>query len=720
MSATRTLSESSDSQPRDPEERNRMKLSGRYRIPLSCKECSRRKIRCDKKFPCRACRERGQGDQCYPRNQSIPAYQSGPAHRPAAAETTEPSQNGVTPQAFQEVQDELIAVRHRLAEIESALGIRRQEKSSSNSDDGIDFRENGLAGAMEEAALGIGQNRRWHGEALMEDSAQCSLSNTPWFSSVSFSDCLNQLPTRRQSHILLEAYCDRLNWIFGCLHRGTLYRHHDTFWSLYEQGKAEDSMTLALLFAVLSVSAFFFEDYQTYAGMPNPEDMEALAQKWFDLSLATFFRCEGLTKPTLTACNTILTLFPAFNLSGNTPIHGSMMQLLIGIGRSTNLHLLGNDNTGSPEMILKRDLGRRAWWQIVEGEWHFLPYQRFTSVAPHQFDTSLPDLTDEDGVIASRTKDVHSLSFLLTCCHSSQIMYDLYGTLRPNEHPSYEAILRASERLDALSDSLPERLKAPMEDFVLGQPNTVLGSRYLAMMLAYRSYLIHRAFFVKSLRDKAYEKSRTACVDAAERILYIAQKGLPSALIRLWNTTLWLVSAGIVLSLDLLLSSKQQINQNDLALQRQRLSHLVNLLFEVRDKSGIATRGAKLISHLCSIERQMTANSPNHSFTRQGIIEILKTGDLGEGPQDTHTQHLPHGNGLPPSELTPDTGPSPTISAPFYGTAYDNNFQSPEFASLIGGARLISENPVDFFEPNGMELDFSQLDNMFKNIVDSM
>ncbi|CAH0022461.1 unnamed protein product [Clonostachys rhizophaga] len=687
MSAT-SLSESPDGQLRQPGEQVKMKLSGRYRIPLSFVA----KSDATRNFP------------------------------------VEPAGKGVKvisvileiSQAFQEVQDELVSVRHRLAEIESALGIRREENPSSNSDDGIDFRENGLAGAMEEAALGIGQNRRWHGEALMEDPAQSSLSNTPWFSSVAFSDCLNELPTRHQSHILLEAYCDRLNWIFGCLHRGTLYRHHATFWSLHEQGKAEDSMTLALLFAVLSVSAFFFEDYQTYPGMPNLDEMESLAHKWFDLSLATFFRCEGMTKPTLTACNTILALFPAFNLSGNTPIHTSMMQLLIGIGRSTNLHLLGNENSGSSEMVLKRDLGRRAWWQIVEGEWHFLPYQRFTSVAPHQFDTSLPDLTDEEGVLASRSKEVHSLSFLLTCCHSSQIMYDLYGTLRPNEHPSYEAILRASERLDALSNSLPERLKEPTEDIAPGQPNIVLVSRYLAMMLAYRSYLIHRAFFVKSLREKTYEKSRTACVIAAERILYIAQKGLPSALVRLWNTTLWLVSAGIVLSLDLLLSSKQQVNESDLALQRQRLSDLVNLLFEVRDKSGIAVRGAKLISHLCSIERQMTADSPSHSFTRQGIIEVLKTGNLGESHQNTPPQHVPHGSSLPLSELTPNPGPSPNTSAPFYGTAYNNNFQSPEFASLIGGARLISENPVDFFEPNGMELDFSQLDNMFKNIVDSM
>ncbi|CAG9957017.1 unnamed protein product, partial [Clonostachys rosea f. rosea IK726] len=274
-------------------------------------------------------------------------------------------------QAFQEVQDELASVRHRLAEIESALGIRRQENPSSNSDDGIDFRENGLAGTMEEAALGIGQNRRWHGEALMDDPAQSSASNTPWFSSVAFSDCLSELPTRHQSHILLEAYCDRLNWIFGCLHRVTLYRHHATFWSLHEQGKAEDSMTLALLFAVLSVSAFFFEDYQTYPGMPNPDEMEILAHKWFDLSLATFFRCEGMTKPTLTACNTILALFPAFNLSGNTPIHASMMQLLIGIGRSTNLHLLGNDNSGSPEMILNETWAAEPGGKLWKGSGTF-------------------------------------------------------------------------------------------------------------------------------------------------------------------------------------------------------------------------------------------------------------------------------------------------------------------------------------------------------------
>ncbi|KAJ3715520.1 hypothetical protein C8R42DRAFT_223054 [Lentinula raphanica] len=49
-----------------------MKKSGGKKVPLSCCECRRLKLRCDRTFPCGSCKKRGVSDICpdgkYPEN----------------------------------------------------------------------------------------------------------------------------------------------------------------------------------------------------------------------------------------------------------------------------------------------------------------------------------------------------------------------------------------------------------------------------------------------------------------------------------------------------------------------------------------------------------------------------------------------------------------------------------------------------------------------------
>lgn len=55
-----------------------------------------------------------------------------------------------------------------------------------------------------------------------------------------------------------------------------------------------------------------------------------------------------------------------------------MGSLVLGMARAMNLHILGNSQALSEENLLQREIGRRVWWHIVEAEWYFLPYHRYT------------------------------------------------------------------------------------------------------------------------------------------------------------------------------------------------------------------------------------------------------------------------------------------------------------------------------------------------------
>ncbi|KIW12738.1 hypothetical protein PV08_07924 [Exophiala spinifera] len=579
--------------------------------PLSCVECSRRKIKCDRKIPCRACYERGDGELC--QRQQIPSnrFRSG---------TNGPRGRGPV---HDDILEELEILRERLDSVESVLGLNRERTPTTARDDGRDVKEPALVSAMEEAALGIGENRRWKGPSLIVESAPLPGTLHQWYTPTTLASCVAALPERRQSKFLLDSYCDNLNWMCGCLHRESLQQQHDRFWTLYEQGHPPDGMSLAVLFAVLSTAAFFLDDQQAWSQGLVPQRLLYSARDWFNCSIATFFRCGGLTHHSLAACQTILTLRYAFHLTGNSSLHQQLAYLGLGMARAMNLHLLGSFHSTSDEDFQAQEIGRRVWWLLLEGDWDLLPYHRYCFVSPHHFETALPDLTDE-GTLASSSTDAQSLTFLQACCPSARILYDVYAPLSANQYPLYDSVISASKRLDQMVQSLPPEVQQAAEPSQ-NSSGPLFMWRFLLMMLAYRSYIIHRSFFVKSLSENRYKISRIACVQAAETIINLADKGLPDVFYRLWNTTLWLIAAGLVLGVDLLYTASQKRSCPDAAARRRRLMGLVDLLNNSADQSGIGRRGASLIRHICEMEQNVLAGSPSNTpLTRDDIVRIVR------------------------------------------------------------------------------------------------
>lgn len=230
---------------------------------------------------------------------------------------------------------------------------------------------------MEEAAFGIGENRRWQGASLVVDNVQLPEIDHPWITPTSLSSCLAKLPVRELSHFLVDYYCDNINWISGCLHRPSFERSHSNFWTLHERGQLPDGMHIALLFAVLSNPAFFLDEQLASLQGLDPDCLMHFARQWFNCSIATFYRCGGMHHQSLAGCQTIFTLRYALHLTGNSNTHQLLAYVNIGIARAMNLHLLDKDDRSPEEENIKREMGRRAWWLLVEGDWDLLVYHRY-------------------------------------------------------------------------------------------------------------------------------------------------------------------------------------------------------------------------------------------------------------------------------------------------------------------------------------------------------
>lgn len=347
----------------------------RSRRPLSCKECTRRKIKCDKNIPCRACSERGEGNLCRRRPAPVPRPRPPqPVNGAGAVNGGEGGSGNVNASLVAE----LANLRRRVARVEAVLKLDDNEPASK-SDEAPEFRENGLAGAIEEAALGIGEIQRLQGFPDLTEPEPLRGGDHRWFSALPLSECLAALPSQQVCQALIDAFCEHLNWMCGCVHVPTLTRLYNDFWTLPARNQSQDGMFLVLLFAILSNAAFLLDDSQLVAAGLVPQQLRRSAPIWFDCCLATFFRCHGMTRPSLMACQAMVTLNYAFHLTRNTRIHVTICAIIAAMARAMNLHLLGGEYAGSPEDVVRREIGRRIWWHMTETEWYFFTYHRYSS-----------------------------------------------------------------------------------------------------------------------------------------------------------------------------------------------------------------------------------------------------------------------------------------------------------------------------------------------------
>ena len=130
---------------------------------------------------------------------------------------------------------------------------------------------------------------------------------------------------------------------------------------------------------------------------------------------------------------------------------------------------------------------------------------------------------------------------------------------------------------------------------------------------------------MRSLSDPNYHKTYHACTTAARSLLDLADQGLPRGFYRLWNVTIWLIAAGLVLSLDLVKASSLGQTLPDAPELRLRLTNLAQFLNAASDTTGIGSRGAKLISHLCAIENDISAGTRRSlgRMTRQDVVRVV-------------------------------------------------------------------------------------------------
>ncbi|GAA96957.1 uncharacterized protein L969DRAFT_79206 [Mixia osmundae IAM 14324] len=394
-----------------PRQTDEPKKRKRNRQALSCSECKRRKIKCDRKIPCEACIRRKEPELC----------------------RWEDAKKVLAPQPFATTTDldalraKVNTVEHDLVSLREIVYRAHANPSSLMTDPprvavGLDFPQprrsspkpavtmtvpraqdmdsdtEDAALVLEELALGHRRNQfdltsrqkgtksLYIGDPTTEEkprikrfmlqdigpedkqpsqnqvglsptSALSKFADPVYRNSVILSTVLEVLPARPAADALIALYFDEVHRVTAAVHRPSFMSDYASFWVMLDKGRPQDVSYswLGLYCAVLCNAACTVDCYKDTGKRTNAyldgfsrEDLIALPRVWHDASLTCLSLAECMRFPQIRVLQAVIVLSVYFSFSGQKQAGHIWTVTCIKIAQLLGLHRLGSDETKMP------------------------------------------------------------------------------------------------------------------------------------------------------------------------------------------------------------------------------------------------------------------------------------------------------------------------------------------------------------------------------------
>ncbi|GAA6012662.1 hypothetical protein JCM10207_009073 [Rhodosporidiobolus poonsookiae] len=558
------------------------------RAPVSCAYCAKRKVKCDKTFPCKRCVEKGIADKCKREivvvkgkvvggeNDDVPKRQYSLEDYEAENKALKKLVKKLTGQAVAEDLLGQLDVTPPSAPfptppISSSAGTALYSPPSVEkvrlAVEHHDMLSTDLTTVgMEDPATAMADGEK-PTKRTREASPDISYL-VPFAPGVTRSSRLRYLLSLvplGQSRDLVTLCLRLTGWIHGVLHTPTFLEEHDRFVDDIRQGKLGNIRYewLSVYFAVLSSGCYFLGDAWDRSQVFSPQQRLDLPRAWFSASLESLYLSELLTRHTLCAVQSIciytLCAF-SFGASGHLI---SLLHLGLRIAQTLGLHVLvaEPENEIPAPGLIKREIGRAIWGALSLGD-ALSPasQQPHALFIPEGISVPQSNLLPGDLVEGLPLRPQPLSTFTHSCTH---IFLNYAGRIfrRFNREfwaassleAQYSLVEAADAELLALVAKFPQlhRSDEPYPIFIDLDHGDIPWQRWhqhhFAINLPRLRMSLHRCFLRKSYQDPKFLKSRQICLDAARQILQERQRVVPALFDRAWHITSDTVAAGVIL-----------------------------------------------------------------------------------------------------------------------------------------------------------------------------
>ncbi|GAA5929435.1 hypothetical protein JCM1841_004641 [Sporobolomyces salmonicolor] len=506
----------------------------RNRKPVTCAQCRRRKLKCDRGYPCGACRDRQESHLC----EWEGAIRLPQPHLTRDAEAQE--------------------LRLQLDRLENLLGA--------------------LSGTPAAAAAGGAPAAGTSGEGVAEKSAAEALGllaakppahgansgNHTIISSVTRAQILAQaqsvnhlvqlLPPRKELDALVNRFLASEVLFFPIVHVPTFQKRFSAF---HYSAAGEDPFLLALLFAIASWEMGWQLTDPALSRTAGIEKENAM-KRFFEAGSETLRMAGFMEVPTLNVIRTLLVLHHCASHLMD-PRAGFLLSDAVQVAQTLGLNRdPALADAFDPIEVEER---RRLWYILVALDW-LDQSGRVSTVSSHQYDTQEPtnafdtDITDS-GVTARPFPTFTPALFLALQnqigTYSHTIGEGIYS-IKPGEPVTPAKLAELNAGLERMKATLPalkwvEGVVEPLSEENYSSDRFRVQAHSAVLQLVIR---VNRPLLTRGCSDLRLKEGRDKTVRAAHQLLGIWRGyGDEHPISRLWSLTFHALNALCIIAIDL-------------------------------------------------------------------------------------------------------------------------------------------------------------------------
>ncbi|KAJ7665424.1 hypothetical protein DFH06DRAFT_1390944 [Mycena polygramma] len=676
----------------------------------SCFQCRKRKIKCNRSYPCAPCILRGEGDTCREVDKNHDSSSKTTTeiiedllHRVSTLETVVLKLSDAS-RAARDNPSHLPSPPASVTQPETGPSIIRSSFGQNSTDEDV-------AMMLEDFAMGHRVNQTRATQDLDADAVSFFGDRSPKPEVTSYginhigvpdghplallidpstnmmSRLLVSMLPEAQTRPLIQFYFNRLDWYSKVLHRPTFIADSQALMINIVARNVNGIRIgfLAVHYMVLCLALHLIEPViREQLGLSFAAASE-LARRMYTAAQACLYYDEFIGSHSLEHLQCIILMGLYQQNLDESDAHWALMGTAIKIAQNLGLSRLGSEGegrqySGAWGSLVKREMGRRIWWTLIWDDWSNAAAHNGTyAIHPSQNHTGFPanindcDLVDGQPFAPMPPHAYTEMTFSL--CRLRFV--ELYRQIVDNmQAPTgYSFVLEMDRKISSTILETPSHFRGP------GPGPAVKGFELtLALIMGEtRRLRLHRPFLFRGYKDRKYVDSRIQCVNAATAILdYLKSDDEQSALLLKW----WLVlfygfAAAVVLFIDL--CHQKADDQPDLETRRAQLREALDMFKTAEHVSAVSRNAIALLEGLLkpgmpskpSRKRGAPDDEPFERVVKRMIIDASRN---VTAPSSRSSQ----ASLSPPSSLSPLVGtpvrlPSTSTSSPMDYAAHSSS-----------------------------------------------
>ncbi|KAJ5580074.1 uncharacterized protein N7459_006059 [Penicillium hispanicum] len=606
------------------------------RRPLACRECTKRKRKCDKQIPCSRCRRLNL--HC---SVEIVQLRRNTVQHASEIQFLASVLDDLDSFSTEKLPHITFRLRERISRLQtghsgdsdqtgSASGQEPPEFSTSHEEKSIPHRltevavENTdppLLTAIEHLAWGRNSagcfpHRRCGCQYRRDSPEQLSMNSGAFQFRGSTLESLLRIPKPIDARKLIDFHLNYVTWHHNCFHRATFLEQCELFW---KTGRCDHPLWIALYLSVLSCTV---NSIQHSARLKNLIDVDLdtmqSVQQLFSAMVQTLYSSHFLNDLSIYSVQAVVISTEVAHNLGLSQLNATLFNAAVRIAECLGVHKIKNhatdvtQTTDDWEDRVEREVGRRVWCQMVIQDHFAIPFTDTYSISPMHYSTSRP-MNADDHDLAPMPDDTPTIStyvrVLVTLAALMPGLVDGLGPMnrRKPHREQYEHILRVDQRMRAVVKNIPSFLLRPDAHKEALVPWLSIARRSLAITAAEKIIMIHRLFLFRSFHEPTYNHSRRTCVAAAMTILREHEAIVKADDLSIWTHTAFAITAAVILCFEVN-SSGADSREPDVGMYRMAVLAARDRL-AARQYDILAQRGVALIDAIFITEQSSSGTS---------------------------------------------------------------------------------------------------------------